>query len=31
MNIEPLSADLDAVRRWRDGMRVLFNGLADRA
>ena len=30
-NIEPLSAEQDALRRWRDAMRGLFNRLADSA
>jgi glutathione S-transferase len=28
-DVEPLSPQQDAVRRWRDAMRQLFNGLAD--
>ena len=31
LKIEPLSAEQDAVLRWRDAMRALFNGLADSA
>ena len=31
LNVEPLSPQLDAVLRWRDAMRTLFNGLADSA
>ena len=29
LGIEPLEVQQDGVLRWRDGMRKLFNGLAD--
>ena len=29
LGIEPLEAQQDGVMRWREGMRKLFNGLAE--